>query len=256
MNYCDQLDKPIESTMYGLQKWSKSKFKKLGWMFLAIYKHNLVKNVQQYHCALLRLRDSIKAKKDITVDLYKKDDLKIKLEEINILIDFCSDNIMTNNSNLSDINPLDIDTIDPRFPLEPLDITTHCLHGWYKLCFEKLGFMVLAKYRYKLLGKIDHYYYGLIILAKSLKLKHDKLSAYGEPDKVKDFKIMLENTTMLVNFVKNTLLTSSMSGGKRRNSKKNMNILVKKTSRKTSRKSSRKTPKKPSKKMSRIMLNW
>jgi len=94
MSYCDQLDKPIETTMYGLQKWRKSKFKKLGWMFLAMHKHNLVKNVQQYHCGLVRLRDSLGAKKLSISDAYKKDDLDILLSDIDILINFCSNNIM------------------------------------------------------------------------------------------------------------------------------------------------------------------
>ena len=256
MSYCDQLDKPIETTMYGLQKWRKSKFKKLGWMFLAMHKHNLIKNVQQYHCGLVRLRDSLVAKKVSLSDAYKKDDIEILLSDVDILINFCSNNIMGGSFNLMGINPLDITTIDPRFPLDSIDVTTCGLCGWYKHCFEKLGWMLLAKYKYKLLGKIDHYYYGLIILAKSIKTKHDKLSSYGETDKVRDFKIMLENVIMLVNFVNATLMKNgSMSGGRRRTSKKTMAKTMAKTM-SAPRKASKRGSKRGSKKMSRIVMDY
>ena len=72
-------------TYHGLRKWYESSFEKLGWMILT--KHNGYSDrVSQYKTGVLRLRDCISKKHSKMNDPDKKVDLRIMLDNVEVLI--------------------------------------------------------------------------------------------------------------------------------------------------------------------------
>jgi len=72
-------------TFDGLQKWYRSSFEQLGWMVLALnFSYN--DKVQVYKHNTLMLRDCLAKKHKKMMDSDKKEDLKIMLNNVEILI--------------------------------------------------------------------------------------------------------------------------------------------------------------------------
>jgi len=75
-----------ETTYCGLHKWYNEKFEKLGWMILA-KKKGYMDKVNTYLNSLYRLKMAIQHKINHIHDKDKKDDLKIMLYNVLILIE-------------------------------------------------------------------------------------------------------------------------------------------------------------------------
>jgi ABC-type Zn2+ transport system substrate-binding protein/surface adhesin len=73
-----------DATFYGLHKWLKHKYEKLGWMCLAKHHHNTLK-IQAYLDSINRLRASLEQKLDKLEEKDRKDDIKILLADVCIL---------------------------------------------------------------------------------------------------------------------------------------------------------------------------
>ena len=72
-------------TYHELKKWYQDMFEKLGWMILAkYYKYN--DKIKMYKSGVMNLRDCIAKKHSKIHDLDRKDDLKIMLTNVEILI--------------------------------------------------------------------------------------------------------------------------------------------------------------------------
>jgi hypothetical protein len=241
---CKVLTKP---TMHGLIKWEKRMFKTLGWMVLSAKKYNLTTYVDNYKCDLHRLNANLKDARTTAVndkEAYKVENIKIMENNISYLIDFVEKNLTIDSSGKDTKH-----TITLSDEVKALEVTTYALEGWFTCSFKKLGWMVLAKNKYRLKNKVQEYYNSVCRLALSLNKKIESKSVNNE-DKLYDLKNMLEKVHLLLNFIKSTLLDVSevkvkMDGGKRRGSRKSS----KKASRKVSRPSSRKSSKKVSRKV-------
>ena len=72
-------------TYDGLVKWYMSSFEQLGWMILALH-FNYKDKVHVYKQNTLMLRDCLAKKHKKMVDPDKKEDLKIMLNNVEILI--------------------------------------------------------------------------------------------------------------------------------------------------------------------------
>jgi hypothetical protein len=72
-------------TLDSLQKWYRSSFEQLGWMILAL-QFNYKDKVQVYKQNTLMLRDCLAKKHKKMADPDKKEDLKIMLNNVEILI--------------------------------------------------------------------------------------------------------------------------------------------------------------------------
>jgi hypothetical protein len=72
-------------TFDALQKWHRSSFEQLGWMILAL-KFGYKDKVQVYKQNTLMLRDCLAKKHKRMTDHDKKDDVKIMLNNVEILI--------------------------------------------------------------------------------------------------------------------------------------------------------------------------
>ena len=83
----------LETTFHGLHKWQEAKFEKLGWMILAKSKGHMDK-VMAYINSLHRLRQSIIQKINHIHDKDKKEDLKIMLNNVNILCEHADKDLM------------------------------------------------------------------------------------------------------------------------------------------------------------------
>ena len=68
-----------------LKKWYQGMFEKLGWMILAKH-YGYNDKIKMYKTGVMHLRDCIAKKHSKMHDLDKKDDLKIMLTNIEILI--------------------------------------------------------------------------------------------------------------------------------------------------------------------------
>ena len=73
------------TTFDGLQKWYRSSFEQLGWMILAL-KFGYKDKVQVYKQNTLMLRDCLAKKYKKMTDHDKKEDVKIMLNNVEILI--------------------------------------------------------------------------------------------------------------------------------------------------------------------------
>jgi hypothetical protein len=74
------------------------------------------------------------------------------------------------------------------------DATIHGLHHWYSECFEKLGWMVLAKSR-GMTDKIQVYIHSLQRLKMAIEQKINKVNDKDHKD---DLKIMHTNISILL----------------------------------------------------------
>lgn len=73
------------ATFHGLHKWHNAMFEKLGWMVLA-KAHGYDEKVSSYKTGLNRLVEKIQCKWDATREEDRKDDLKILLDNANVLL--------------------------------------------------------------------------------------------------------------------------------------------------------------------------
>jgi hypothetical protein len=74
-----------EMTFKGIHKWYSAMFEKLGWMILAKEKGMSYK-IAPYKMSLQKLKCSILKKHESMDDMDKKKDLKIMLDNLDILI--------------------------------------------------------------------------------------------------------------------------------------------------------------------------
>jgi hypothetical protein len=72
-------------TYYHIRRWYESSFEKLGWMVLS-QKNGYTDEVTSYKLSVMRLRDCISKKHSKMNGLDKKDDLKIMLDNTEVLI--------------------------------------------------------------------------------------------------------------------------------------------------------------------------
>lgn len=73
------------ATFHGLHKWHNAMFEKLGWMVLA-KKHGHNDKIVTYKNELKHLAEKIECKWNTISEKDRKDDLKILLDNVNILI--------------------------------------------------------------------------------------------------------------------------------------------------------------------------
>jgi hypothetical protein len=72
-------------TYHSVRKWYESSFEKLGWNILS-KQHGYSDKVSQYKTSVMRLRDCIAKKHSKMNDLDKKEDLRIMLDNTEVLI--------------------------------------------------------------------------------------------------------------------------------------------------------------------------
>jgi hypothetical protein len=75
----------MEITYTGIHEWYKSLFEKLGWMVLS-KEHNIDDKVELYKDSLYRLKDCMIKKHKQIKDVDKKEDLRIMLNNLEVLI--------------------------------------------------------------------------------------------------------------------------------------------------------------------------
>lgn len=185
-----------DCTFYGLHKWHKHMFEKLGWIAIAkTHDHDDV-NIMGYKDSISRLKQCLIDKKGKTKDSDRKDDLQILIDNIDCL-NMCADKL---------INGTTYNTAkEAKHPENGYDATFHGLHCWMKNKFEKLGWMCLAnKNGNKIL--VDSYMHSIESLKDSLTKKLQELT---EIDSKKDIKI-LHNHVCILNHTANMLLDSNM----------------------------------------------
>lgn len=180
-------------TMHGIYKMYCNLFQKFGWMILLksksnknniIYLNTYIKCLKNLHKNIDKKEKSIKNDKD------KKDDCKIMIKNLEVLIkhaekDFkmkeMPHNLPNNNKNMTEY-----------------DSTMYGLHKWFESVFEKLGWMVIAC-EYKDKERLKEYYTCILKLYKSIDLKEKKSNNI---DRKEDYKIMKNDLIILLNHVK------------------------------------------------------
>ena len=75
-----------EVTMHGIHKWYEAEFEKLGWMILAKHK-GFHDKIATYKNSLTRLHDDILHKISHVHEIDRKNDLKIMLHNVEILME-------------------------------------------------------------------------------------------------------------------------------------------------------------------------
>ncbi len=75
----------MEVTYKGLQGWYNGMFQKLGWLILS-KEHNINDKVEDYKNSLYRLKECMIKKHKRMRDSDKKKDLKIMLNDLDVLI--------------------------------------------------------------------------------------------------------------------------------------------------------------------------
>jgi len=76
-------------TYHGLHEWYKHSFEHLGWMLLA-KQHKRLSKVKNYVQSIKHLQDSLVYKINLTRDQDRRDDLKILLENTEVLLKHAS----------------------------------------------------------------------------------------------------------------------------------------------------------------------
>ena len=72
-------------TYHHIRKWYESSFEKLGWMVLS-HKNGYSDEVTGYKSSVMRLRDCISKKHSKIISPDKKNDLRIMLDNVEVLI--------------------------------------------------------------------------------------------------------------------------------------------------------------------------
>jgi hypothetical protein len=94
-------------------------------------------------------------------------------------------------------------------------VTYHGLNKWFKMSFEKLGWMILAL-KYDNPCKVRVYLDSLQHLRQSIQDKH---STVQEQDRKADLEVLLEQTNYLIEFAEMNFRAATQSAtcfGKRR----------------------------------------
>ena len=75
----------LDRTMHSLEKWTHHMFEQLGWMVLA-KSYGYSDKIHSYKQSVKRLKESLLYKLNHTHDSDKKDDLKVLIKEVDILM--------------------------------------------------------------------------------------------------------------------------------------------------------------------------
>jgi len=75
----------LDRTMHSLEKWTHHMFEELGWMILA-KSYGYYDKINTYKQSVKRLHESLLYKLKHTHDSDKKDDLKVLIKEVDILM--------------------------------------------------------------------------------------------------------------------------------------------------------------------------
>ena len=172
-----------DCTFYGLHKWHKAMFEKLGWMVMAKEHHSDLK-LKAYMEGIQHFLMCVEKKIKDTRDEDRKDDLDILMKNVKCLED-CAQKLMkipSGEHNHKYNNP------------NPGHKATNCgLQKWMVAKYEKLGWMCLAKQHGNML-KIQAYLDSLRSLMASLE---KKITEVHEKDRKDDLEITLNNTKIL-----------------------------------------------------------
>ena len=181
----------FDVTMYGAYKMYSILVEKFGWMILANNNKNNSKT-KFYIKSLNQLIKNLKKKHDSIIDHDHKLDCKIMVDNIEYLKEHAQKDFNVENLSVQNIKN------NNKEGIVEYDVTMCGIHKWYGGMFEKLGWIVIA-HKNNDQSRIKEYYNSLLKLYKSIELKHKSLT---HEDRQKDFQIMLENLTILINHVK------------------------------------------------------
>lgn len=171
-------------TMYGLQKWFKAKFEKLGWIVLAKEQGNTLR-VRSYLQSINHLEDCLKDKIAAVHDEDSRDDLKIMLEHIDTLCCAANKLLATGLAECSN---------NEKHNMNDAQEATFCgLNKWEMQMFEKLGWMILSNKEGNDL-KIKSYLNSIHMLKDSL---YKKMENIQEKDRKDDLKILYDQVCTL-----------------------------------------------------------
>ena len=186
-----------DCTFYGLHKWHKAMFEKLGWMIMA-KEHNSGLKIKAYMESIKHFLLCVEKKLANTRDEDRKDDLVILMKNI-LCLQKCAQNLMKIKSG----------EYNHKYNnLKPGHECTNCgLQKWMVAKYEKLGWMCLAKQHGDML-KIEAYLDSLRSLMSSLELK---IKEVQEKDRKDDLEITLEHSKLLKYFAGKLLMDKHSS---------------------------------------------
>jgi hypothetical protein len=158
-------------------------FEKLGWMAMAKeHKNNL--KIEAYKEGIKHLLECLDKKEQDTVDVDRKNDLKILQDNVECLAD-CTRKLLSGEMHTNCDKNEDTKNAHPA---------TNCgLAHWMKYMFEKLGWMCLSK-KHGHHAKIQSYLDSIQRLKASLITKIDSVQ---EKDRKDDLEIIYHNICVL-----------------------------------------------------------